>query len=303
MLACIGIVLLLSEVEKFSGLVFNEDFFIGYSPERINPGDKKHTIKDIVKITSGSDNKTANLVDKLYKTIIKAGTIKVSQIKVAEAAKVIENTQRDVNIALINELSLIFNILEIDTEEVLKAASTKWNFNFFKPGLVGGHCIGVDPYYLTYKPQLVGYDPKIILAGRRLNDNMGNHVVLKLINKMTNKKIKINGSKILIMGVAFKENCADIRNSKVFDVIKKLKRRGAKVSTFDPWVSATIKDGKKIGLIDYPKSQNYDAIVICVAHEQFRKMGVKKIKDLGKKNYVLFDLKYIFSAKDSDLRL
>ena len=290
-------------LEKFSGLVFNEDFFLGYSPERINPGDKKHTIKDIVKITSGSDNKTANLVDKLYKTIIKAGTIKVSQIKVAEAAKVIENTQRDVNIALINELSLIFNILEIDTEEVLKAASTKWNFNFFKPGLVGGHCIGVDPYYLTYKSQLVGYDPKIILAGRRLNDNMGNHVVLKLINKMTNKKIKINGSKILIMGVAFKENCADIRNSKVFDVIKKLKRRGAKVSTFDPWVSATIKDGKKIGLIDYPKSQNYDAIVICVAHEQFRKMGVKKIKDLGKKNYVLFDLKYIFSVKDSDLRL
>ena len=283
-------------MEKFSGLQFNKDFFCGYSPERINPGDKIHTISNIKKITSGSTPKTADLVDNLYNMIITAGTHKASSIKVAEAAKVIENTQRDLNIAFINELYILFNKLNIDTKAVLDAAESKWNFLPFKPGLVGGHCIGVDPYYLTHKAESVNYKPKIILAGRKINDNMGDYFALQLINKMKQKNIQIKGAKILIMGLTFKENCADIRNSGIQSVISKLKKYKCNLDLYDPWVNK--KEVKKIYNVYPPSKLNqntYDSILIAVAHAKFKTMGMNFISSLCKKNHIVFDLKYLFS--------
>ncbi len=290
-------------LQKFSKLKFNKQFFVGYSPERINPGDKKHTVENIVKVTSGSNSKIANLVDSLYSKIIKAGTHKASSIKVAEAAKVIENTQRDINIALMNELSIIFNKLKIDTEEVLKAAGTKWNFLPFKPGLVGGHCIGVDPFYLTFKSKKEGYDPKIILSGRSLNDKMSSYVAQRLISNMQNKKIKIKNSKVLIMGLTFKENCPDTRNSKVIDLIEELNQYKIDVAVYDPWVNKKNIEGHKIKLIKTPKNNSYDSILLAVPHKIFKKMGIKKIKKLTKKKNIIFDLKYLFPKKFSNLRI
>mgnify|MGYP000545340598 CR=1 FL=1 len=291
-------------LEQESGLKFNQGFYCGYSPERINPGDKEHRITSIIKITSGSTVETANKVDKLYRTIITAGTYMASSIKVAEAAKVIENTQRDVNIALINELALIFNKLNIDTEEVLKAAGSKWNFLPFFPGLVGGHCIGVDPYYLTHKAIEVGYHPEMILAGRRLNDNMGNYVVDQVIKLMTKKSIQIFGANILIMGLTFKENCPDIRSTRVVDMVEEFKILNCKVDIYDPWV-----DKKEVQYeygftpINKLKKGCYDAVILAVSHKEFKEMGVKKINSLGKKNYVLYDVKYILRADEVDGRL
>lgn len=290
-------------LQKFSKLKFNKQFFVGYSPERINPGDKKHTVENIVKVTSGSNRKIANLVDSLYSKIIKAGTHKASSIKVAEAAKVIENTQRDINIALMNELSIIFNKLKIDTEEVLKAAGTKWNFLPFKPGLVGGHCIGVDPFYLTFKSKKEGYDPKIILSGRSLNDKMSSYVAQRLIVNMKNKKIKIKGSKVLIMGLTFKENCPDTRNSKVIDLIEELNQYKIDVTVYDPWVNKKNIEEHKIKLIKTPKNNSYDCILLAVPHKIFKKMGIKKIMKLAKKKNIIFDLKYLFPKKFSNLRI
>ena len=291
-------------LEKFSKLTFNQNFFCGYSPERINPGDKEHTISNIKKITSGSTPGTAELVDNLYNEIITAGTHKAPSIKVAEAAKVIENTQRDLNIALINELSMLFNKMNIDTQAVLDAAGSKWNFLPFKPGLVGGHCIGVDPYYLTFKAESVGYNPKIILAGRELNDQMGNFVVSQMIAAMQKKSIKIKGSKILIMGLTFKENCPDIRNSGVKSVIDELVKYDCKLDLYDPWVDD--ESIKKIYGV-YPKlelSENtYDGILITVAHNDFKNMGIKTILKLCKKDRIIYDLKYLFFKDQVDLRL
>jgi UDP-N-acetyl-D-galactosamine dehydrogenase len=289
---------------KFSELNFNKDFFCGYSPERINPGDKKHTISNIKKITSGSTPKIANLVDDLYNEIITVGTHKAPSIKVAEAAKVIENTQRDLNIALINELSILFNKLNIDTQAVLDAAGSKWNFLPFKPGLVGGHCIGVDPYYLTFKAEKIGYHPNIILSGREINDNMGNYVASEMIKEMKKKKIQVKGSKILIMGLTFKENCADIRNSGVKNVIEILKKNSCDLDLYDPW--ADNEEIKKIyGTAPQLRLNNdfYDGIIIAVAHEKFKKMGHAEIKNLCKKNHIIYDLKYLFSKDQVDLRL
>jgi UDP-N-acetyl-D-glucosamine/UDP-N-acetyl-D-galactosamine dehydrogenase len=291
-------------IEKFSQLKFNKDFFCGYSPERINPGDKKHTISKIVKVTSGSTPKIANLVDSLYKEIIKVGTHKASSIKVAEAAKVIENTQRDLNIALMNELSIIFRKMKINTHEVLEAAETKWNFLPFKPGLVGGHCIGVDPYYLTYKAKKIGYKPKIILSGRKLNDSMGSYVALELINKMKKKNINIKKAKILIMGLTFKENCPDTRNSGVQNIITKLKEFNCELNLFDPFVEEEdIKKTYDICLSSKLSSKSYDAVLIAVAHNEFRNMGLSKIKNLCKKNHVIFDLKNLFNSDQVDFKL
>ena len=293
-----------SILEKFSELNFNKDFFCGYSPERINPGDKKYTISNIKKITSGSTPKIADLVDDLYKEIITVGTHKAPSIKVAEAAKVIENTQRDLNIALINELSILFSKLNIDTKEVLDAAGSKWNFLPFKPGLVGGHCIGVDPYYLTHKAESIGYHPNIILSGREINDNMGNYVASKMIKEMEKKKIQIKGSKILIMGLTFKENCADIRNSGVATVIEELRKYDCNLDLYDPW--ADIEEIKNLyGIFPNSKlSQNtYDGIIISVAHEKFKDMGETEIINLCKKNHVIYDLKYLFSKDQVTLRL
>ena len=291
-------------LEKFSKLKFNQEFFCGYSPERINPGDKNHTISNIKKITSGSTPKIADLVDDLYREIITAGTHKASSIKVAEAAKVIENTQRDLNIALINELSILFNKLNIDTYDVLKAAESKWNFLPFKPGLVGGHCIGVDPYYLTYKAKSIGYKPKIILAGRELNDNMGNYVASELIKKMKTKNIQIKGAKILIMGLTFKENCPDLRNSGIKNVITKLKKFECDLDLQDPW--ADKDEVNKIYDI-YPNSKlsqnTYDAVLIAVAHNKFKSIGLTNIKNSCKKVHVIFDLKNLFESKQVDLKL
>ena len=291
-------------LEKFSNLKFNLDFFCGYSPERINPGDKKHTISNIKKITSGSTPKILDLIDNLYNEIIIAGTHRASSIKVAEAAKVIENTQRDINIALINELSMIFSKLNIDTKEVLDAAGSKWNFLHFKPGLVGGHCIGVDPYYLTYKAESVGHHPKIILAGREINDNMGSHVVSEMIKKMEEKKINIKHSKILIMGITFKENCSDIRNSGVKMVFERLKKYTHNIDLYDPWTDS--KEIKKIYGINSQQTldkNNYDGIIIAVAHKIFIEMGKIEILNLCKKNHVIYDLKYLFTKDQIDLRL
>jgi len=289
---------------RISGLTFNENFFVGYSPERINPGDKEHRVTNILKVTSGSTKATADKVDVLYKSIITAGTHKASSIKVAEAAKVIENTQRDVNIALINELALIFNRLGIDTEEVLLAAGTKWNFLPFRPGLVGGHCISVDPYYLTHKAQAIGYNPEIILAGRRLNDNMGCYVVTQVLKLMLKKRIHVNEARILMMGLTFKENCPDIRNTRVTDMIKELNSYGAKVDIYDPWVDAKeVQHEYGITPIDKPQQNTYDAIILAVKHDQFVQMGEEKIRALGKENHVLYDIKYILPADKVDGRL
>ncbi|MBB6091593.1 UDP-N-acetyl-D-galactosamine dehydrogenase [Povalibacter uvarum] len=291
-------------LERISGLKFNQDFFGGYSPERINPGDKQHRLPTIKKITSGSTPEVADFVDSLYATIITAGTHKASSIRVAEAAKVIENTQRDVNIALINELALIFNRLGIDTEEVLEAAGTKWNFLPFRPGLVGGHCIGVDPYYLTHKAQEIGYHPEMILAGRRINDNMAIYVAERVAQLMIRKRIHVKGSRILVLGLTFKENCPDLRNSKVADVIKELKKYGAKVDVYDPWVDA--KEAQhEYGLkpVRKPAKGAYDAVVLAVAHKEFQEMGAAQIRSFAKKPHVLYDIKYVFESDEVDGRL
>lgn len=291
-------------LENGSGLKYNQDFFVGYSPERINPGDKKHRITNILKVTSGSTPEIADYIDALYKSIITAGTYKASSIKVAEAAKVIENTQRDVNIGLINELALIFNKLCIDTEEVLEAAGTKWNFLPFRPGLVGGHCIGVDPYYLTYKAQSVGYHPEIILAGRRLNDGMGAYVASQLIKAMLKKRIHVNGARVLIMGLAFKENCPDLRNTRVVDILAELNEYGVKSDVYDPWVDP--KQSKleyNIDPISKLENGSYDGIIVAVAHDKFKEMGIDKIRALGKPEYIIYDLKYVLPKSQSDLRL
>jgi len=291
-------------LERVSGLTFNQDFFCGYSPERINPGDKEHRVTTILKVTSGSTPEVAETVDQLYRSIITAGTHKASSIKVAEAAKVIENTQRDVNIGLINELALIFNKLGIDTEEVLKAAGTKWNFLPFRPGLVGGHCIGVDPYYLTHKAQSVGYHPEIILAGRRLNDGMGAYVASQLVKAMLKKRIHVEGARVLVMGLTFKENCPDLRNTKVVDIISELQDYGVQVDCYDPWVNfAEAEHEYGITPIATPEVGEYDAVIMAVAHKQFVEIGVEKIRALGKPRHVLYDLKYILPADVSDLRL
>ena len=291
-------------IEKSSKLIYNKEFFVGYSPERINPGDKNHRLRDIVKVTSGSNYETATLIDELYGSIITAGTHLAPSIKVAEAAKVIENTQRDVNIALINELSIIFNKLDIDTQDVLKAAGTKWNFLPFRPGLVGGHCIGVDPYYLTHKAQAVGYHPEMILAGRRINDGMGKYVANQLVKKMISKKIQIAGSRILVMGLTFKENCPDIRNTKVVDIIHELNNYMIKTDVMDPWCSEKSALGEfNIELMKNPSEGAYDAILLAVAHKEFVDMGSDKIRELGRENHVLFDLKCIFNKSQSNLRL
>jgi UDP-N-acetyl-D-galactosamine dehydrogenase len=291
-------------LERESGLKFNKDFFAGYSPERINPGDKEHRLTTIKKITSGSTPEAAEFVDKLYKCVIKAGTHLASSIKVAEAAKVIENTQRDVNIALINELALIFNRLGIDTEEVLVAAGTKWNFLPFRPGLVGGHCIGVDPYYLTHKAQEIGYHPEMILAGRRLNDNMGLYVASQIVKLMTQKRIHVNGANVLVLGITFKENCPDIRNSKVVDVIRELQKYGANVDVYDPWAdSAECRHEYGLRLLRSLQGRKYDAGVIAVAHREFRELGPEGVRKLCRKNHVLYDIKHVFPASAVDGRL
>ncbi|AKQ55581.1 Vi polysaccharide biosynthesis UDP-N-acetylglucosamine C-6 dehydrogenase TviB [Bordetella hinzii] len=291
-------------LERVSGLKYNVDFFAGYSPERINPGDKAHRVSTIKKVTSGSTPEVAELVDQLYQEIIVAGTHKASSIRVAEAAKVIENTQRDVNIALINELALIFNRMGIDTEAVLQAAGTKWNFLPFRPGLVGGHCIGVDPYYLTHKAQSIGYHPEIILAGRRLNDSMGGYVVSQLVKCMTKKRLHVQGAKVLVMGLTFKENCPDLRNTRVVDIIKELGEYSVDVDVYDPWVDAEeAKHEYGITPIAQPAEGSYDAIILAVSHHQFVEMGAAAIRKLGKPDHVLYDLKYVLTAEASDLRL
>ena len=292
------------ELAKNSNLTFNKDFYVGYSPERINPGDKSHRLTDIIKVTSGSTQEAALLVDDLYSSIITAGTYKASSIKVAEAAKVIENTQRDVNIGLINELAIIFNKLSIDTEEVLKAAGTKWNFLPFNPGLVGGHCIGVDPYYLSYKSQSLGYEPEIILAGRRINDGMSKYVALQLVKNMTKKNILIQESSILIMGITFKEDCPDTRNTKVLNLVDELSDLGANVDTYDPWVSKDdLSENYQSCHLDDLTNKKYDAVVFAVAHQKFKKMKYEDIKALCKLNHIIYDLKYVFSSDVTDLRL
>ena len=291
-------------LEQWSGLVFNKGFFCGYSPERINPGDKTHRLPMIKKVTSGSNPDAADFVDNLYKKIIKAGTHRAESIKVAEAAKVIENTQRDLNIALINELAVIFNKLEIDTESVLKAAGSKWNFMPFRPGLVGGHCIGVDPYYLTYKAQSIGYDPEIILAGRRMNDGMASYISSQLIKAMIKESISIESSRVLVMGLTFKENCPDFRNTKVLDVIHELEKYNCIVDAYDPVLdSDAVK--KDLGLIMCQDLLNgyYDAVVLAVAHSDFKKMGISAIKALLKSKGIIYDLKHIFPAEDTNIRL
>ena len=291
------------ELEQSSGLIFNNNFYVGYSPERINPGDKLHRLPTIKKVTSGSTPEVASLINDLYETIIKAGTFKASSIKVAEAAKVIENTQRDLNIALVNELALIFNKLNIDTEEVLNAAGTKWNFLPFRPGLVGGHCIGVDPYYLTYKAQQIGYEPEIILAGRRLNDSMAKYVVTRLKKEMIQKQINIHGSRVLVLGATFKENCPDLRNSKVIDIINELKDLEFDVDCYDPWVNSTSIIEEDFSLVTSLEENKYDAIIIAVAHLEFFEMGPMKIHSLGKDKHLIYDLKYVLPSEESDLRL
>ena len=291
-------------LEKQSGLIFNQSFYCGYSPERINPGDKEHRVTTIKKVTAGSTPEIATEVDELYQEIIVAGTHKASSIKVAEAAKVIENTQRDVNIALINEFAIIFNKLDIDTESVLESAGTKWNFLPFRPGLVGGHCIGVDPYYLTHKAIEVGYNPEMILAGRRLNDNMGSYVAEQVLKLMTKKRIHVVDANILIMGLTFKENCPDIRNTRVVDLVEEFKRFNCNVDVYDPWVD---KDEAvheyNIKLINNPVKGKYDAILLAVAHGEFKALSVEQIRAFGKDNHVLYDVKYLLKTNESDGRL
>lgn len=292
------------EIEKNSGLVFNKDFYAGYSPERINPGDKEHRVTNILKVTSGSTPEIAEFIDSLYQSIIIAGTYKASSIQVAEAAKVIENTQRDLNIALINELAVIFNKLNIDTEEVLKAAGTKWNFLPFRPGLVGGHCIGVDPYYLTHKAQAIGYNPEVILAGRRINDGMGAYVVSQLVKKMIKSNIAVNGANVLVMGLTFKENCPDVRNTKIVDIIAELAEYDTDVDVYDPWVNPEeAKHEYGIELINQPKHGHYDAVIFAVAHNEFKALSSSEIKALMKSEHIIYDLKYMLDPQLADIRL
>jgi UDP-N-acetyl-D-galactosamine dehydrogenase len=291
-------------LERISGLKFNVDFFAGYSPERINPGDKTHRLTNITKVTSGSNPEAAHFVNDLYASIIAAGTHLAPSIRVAEAAKVIENTQRDLNIALINELAMIFSRMNIDTEAVLAAAGTKWNFLPFRPGLVGGHCIGVDPYYLTHKSEAIGYHPQIILAGRRLNDGMGGFVAGQLVKALLKQRVHVQGARVLVMGLAFKENCPDIRNTRVIDVINELGDYGIEVDVLDPWVDAAEAQREYgVVLINEPKPSAYDGIILAVAHQEFAQMGVTAIRELGRKHHVLYDLKYLLPRSQTDLRL
>ncbi|HBY84622.1 MAG TPA: Vi polysaccharide biosynthesis UDP-N-acetylglucosamine C-6 dehydrogenase TviB [Colwellia sp.] len=294
----------LPEIERHADLIFNQDFYAGYSPERINPGDKEHRVTNILKVTSGSTPQVAEFIDSLYKSIITAGTYQASSIQVAEAAKVIENTQRDLNIALINELAVIFNKLNIDTEEVLKAAGTKWNFLPFRPGLVGGHCIGVDPYYLTHKAQAIGYNPEVILAGRRINDSMGEYVVSQLVKTMLKRKLPVNGANVLVMGLTFKENCPDVRNTKIVDILAELAEFDINVDVYDPWVNPEeAKHEYNVELISSPKSGHYDAVIFAVAHNEFKVLSAGEIKALMKKEHVIYDLKYMLDKDLADIRL
>ncbi len=291
-------------IERGSGLSFNRDFFAGYSPERINPGDKEHRVHNIVKVTSGSTPETADYVDALYRRIVTVGTHKASSIKVAEAAKVIENTQRDINIALVNELSLIFSRLGIDTLEVLEAAGTKWNFLPFRPGLVGGHCISVDPYYLTHKAQQVGYNPEVILSGRRINDGMGHFIAASVVKMMTQRKLHLVDANVLIMGLAFKENCPDLRNTRVVDIIGEFQEYHSNVDVYDPWVDPEEAEHEYgLKLVSNPKPGHYDAIILCVGHQEFRTMGPEAIRALGKPGHVLYDVKHILPKDKVDGRL
>lgn len=291
-------------IEQISGLKFNVDFFAGYSPERINPGDKHHRFTNTRKVTSGSTTEVADFVDALYASVVVAGTHKVSSIKAAEASKVIENTQRDINIALVNEFALIFNRLGIDTQEVLEAAGTKWNFLPFRPGLVGGHCIGVDPYYLTHKAQEIGYHPEVILAGRRINDGMGAYVAEQVIKLMTRKRIQVVDARVLLLGLAFKENCTDLRNTRVVDIVREFQSYHANVDVYDPWVDANeALHEYGISLVGSLEPGIYDAIILAVAHQEFGQMGVAQIHALGKSNHVLYDVKYLFRPEQVDGRL
>ena len=291
-------------IELISDLTFNKDFYVGYSPERINPGDKEHRVSNILKVTSGSTPEAADFVDTLYKKIIKAGTYKTSSIRVAEAAKAIENTQRAVNIALVNELALIFNRLDIDTMEVLEAAGTKWNFLPFRPGLVGGHCIGIDPYYLTHKAQEIGYHPEVILSGRRINDSMGIYVAGQVLKTMNRARLQICDARVLVMGLAFKENCPDIRNTRVIDVVDELELSNIIVDVYDPWVDrAEVEHEYNVNLVNEPETGVYDAIVLAVAHQRFRDLGVDGIRAFGKPECVLYDVKHVLPAGEVDGRL
>jgi len=291
-------------LERFSGLQFNRDFYCGYSPERINPGDKLHRLPDIVKVTAGSTPEVANWVDALYASIITAGTHKAESIRVAEAAKVIENTQRDLNIALINELAMIFNKMGVDTDAVLRAAGTKWNFLPFRPGLVGGHCIGVDPYYLTHKAEAIGYHPQVILAGRRINDGMGAYVARELVKAMIHKGIAVKGARALVMGLTFKENCPDLRNTRVVDVVVELQNYGILVEVYDPWASADeVRQEHGLDCVQTPKDSSYDAIVLAVAHDKFRSLGVAELRAFGRSPHIVYDLKNVLPADYSDMRL
>ena len=291
-------------LERVSGLTFNTDFFAGYSPERINPGDKTHRLPDIRKVTSGSTPDIAEEVDQLYASIITAGTYKAESIRVAEAAKVIENTQRDLNIALINELAIIFNKMGIDTEAVLKAAGTKWNFLPFRPGLVGGHCIGVDPYYLTHKAEAMGYHPQVILAGRRINDGMGAYVAGQLVKAMLKRRVHVDGARVLILGLTFKENCPDLRNTRVVDVVAELRDYGVQVDVHDPWVDAAdVQKEYGIALTSAPELEAYDGVVLAVAHDSYREAGVAELRGYGRPGHIFCDLKSVFSRDESDLRL
>jgi UDP-N-acetyl-D-galactosamine dehydrogenase len=291
-------------LERVSGLTFNIDFFAGYSPERINPGDKLHRLPDILKVTSGSTPKIAEEVDQLYASIITAGTYKAESIRVAEAAKVIENTQRDLNIALVNELAIIFNKMGIDTDAVLKAAGTKWNFLPFRPGLVGGHCIGVDPYYLTHKAEAMGYHPQVILAGRRINDSMGAYVASQLVKAILKRRVHVDGARVLILGLTFKENCPDLRNTRVIDVVAELREYGVQVDVHDPWVDAAeAKQEYGLDLITTPEHSAYDGILLAVAHDNYRDAGAIAIRGYGAPNHVFCDLKSIYARDESDLRL
>jgi len=291
-------------LERVSGLTFNVDFFAGYSPERINPGDKTHRLPDIQKVTSGSTPEVAEEVDQLYASIITAGTYKAESIRVAEAAKVIENTQRDLNIALVNELAIIFNKMGIDTEAVLKAAGTKWNFLPFRPGLVGGHCIGVDPYYLTHKAEALGYHPQVILAGRRINDGMGAYVAGQLVKTMLKRRIQIDGARVLVLGLTFKENCPDLRNTRVVDVVNELRDYGVVIDVHDPWVDP-VEAQKEYGLalVGSPEPQTYDGVVLAVAHDSYRDAGITALRHYGRVDHVFCDLKSVFGRDESDLRL
>lgn len=291
-------------LERVSGLKFNVDFFVGYSPERVNPGDKAHRLTTIRKVTSGSTPEIADKIDLLYSSIVTAGTYKADSIRVAEAAKVIENTQRDLNIALVNELAIIFNRMEIDTDAVLKAAGTKWNFLPFRPGLVGGHCIGVDPYYLTHKAESLGYHPQVILAGRRINDGMGAYVAGQMVKAMLKRRIHVNGARILVLGLTFKENCPDLRNTRVVDVVSELREYGVDVDVYDPWVDPVeAKVEYELDMVASPQSRAYDGIILAVAHEEFCELGVSVLRDYGRENHIFFDLKSVFYSNYSDLRL